>query len=882
MAAGDSSTSQLISTLIFNLVVAAIFITFFLILRKRQLRVYEPRTVVETLPEDLRPDELPSGPFAWLINLLLRRTPFFVQITGTDGYFYLRYSLLFTFVAFIGAVITWPILFPVNATNSHKRTGIDQIAFGNVQNKWRYLAHIFLGWIFFGFIMWLIYRELVYYTTFRHALQTTPMYDSLLSSRTLLLAELPEKFLSEVELRNAFPSAVNIWFARDYNELVDKVKERRKLALKYESALNSVLIKAVKIRNKCLKKGVEPPQPVDDLDKYLKDGKKRPTHRLKFLVGEKVDTLNYCVERLGTLNSEIKKLQLQHNANTQLPSAFLEFPTQLELQKAYQAIPYHPEIKNARRYSGLTPDDVVWENLALKPAKRRLKKTSANTFLTFFSIFFCIPMAVIGCIAHVDTLTRVVPQFKFVLNMPDVLMGIINGVLPTVLCGILVSLVPPIIMKFARISGCLTMQEVYAYTQSWFFGFQIINTFLAITIGTSATNVVSSLIDNPDNALLLLAEYVPPASNFYISYFCLMGLSTSSGMLLQLVPLILAQFLGRILDKTPRAKWTRWNTIGSPVFPILYSGTQVLVLIYLAYSLLAPLILGFACFSFILIFCADLYMYVYVLKPGGCDSRGRNYPKSLLQMFCALYFAECLILLIFIFLKNWVCVALQGVLVAATVVCHLLYKRWFESLWSPVPISAIKHAAGNPTFQYPMHDQGWKEIRVEGENYWNGGNQVDVKEEENQVLPSVNLGEKDLEEFGFNGKESTPEKGIKNDEKALSTSNQGDSDQGFSITRFFKPKTYSFDHVRSSMPSSYFNYIEYNPSFIKNAYEDPAVTDDEPHIWIPRDEMGLSEIEKNKALENGVDVSDEYAAFSLDGTVVYAGPPPAYEETIKV
>lgn len=877
-----SSTSQLISTLIFNLIVGGIFVLGFLILRKRQLRVYEPRTVVETLPEDLRPDELPSGPFGWLIHLLLKRTAFLVQITGADGYFYLRFMFLFAFVAFMGALITWPILFPVNATNGNGQSGIDQLAWGNVKNKWRFLAHIFLGWIFFGFIMWLIYRELVYYTTFRHALQTTPMYDSLLSSRTLLLAELPETFLSEVELRNAFPGAVNIWFARDYKELVDKVEERTKLALKYEGALNSVLIKAVKLRNKCLKKGVKPPEPVDDLDKYLKDGKKRPTHRLKFLIGEKVDTLNYCVERLGTLNSEIKKLQLQHNANTQLPSAFLEFPTQLELQKAYQAIPSHPEIKNARRYSGLTPDDVIWENLALKPAKRRLKKSLANTFLTFFSIFFCIPMAVIGCIAHVDTLTEKVPQFKFVLNMPKPLLGIINGVLPTVLCSILVSLVPPIIMKMGKVSGCLTVQEVYAYCQSWFFGFQIVNTFLAITIGTAATNVVPKLIDEPNSALFFLSQQVPAASNFYIAFFCLTGLSVSSGALLQLVPLILAQFLGRILDKTPRAKWSRWNTIGSPVFPVLYSGTQLFVMVYLAYSLIAPLILGFACFAFILIFCANLYIYVYVLKPGGCDSRGRNYPKSLLQIFAGIYFAECLILLLFIFGKNWVSVALQGVLVVGTVICHLLYKRWFVSLWNTVPISAIKHAAGNPTFEYPMHDQGWKEIRTEGEYYWNGGNQVDVKEEGNQVLPKINLSEKDLEVFGFNGMESTSEGGVKDDEKGLSTSTHDGNDPGFSISRFFKPKTHSFDQIRSLMPFNYFNYVEYNPSFIKNAYEDPAVTNDEPHIWIPRDEMGLSEIEKNKALENGVDVSDEHATFSLDGTVIYTGPPPVYEEAIKV
>ena len=84
------------------------------------------------------------------------------------------------------------------------------------------------------------------------------------------------------------------------------------------------------------------------------------------------------------------------------------------------------------------------------------------------------------------------------------------------------------------------------------------------------------------------------------------------------------------------------------------------------------------------------------------------------------------------------------------------------------------------------------------------------------------------------------------------------------------------------MPQPYFNYIEYNPGFLRNAYDDPVVKDEEPHIWIARDEMGLSEIEKNKALENGVDVSDDNAIYNEEGELIYTGAPPSYEEALKV
>ena len=109
------------------------------------------------------------------------------------------------------------------------------------------------------------------------------------------------------------------------------------MASKYEGTLNKVLSKAVKLRNKCIKKGKPAPEPEDDIDKYLKDGKKRPTHKLKFLIGKKVDTLSYAPEKLGELNKDIAKQQAEYQTYEQLPAVFIEFPSQLELQKLTKA-----------------------------------------------------------------------------------------------------------------------------------------------------------------------------------------------------------------------------------------------------------------------------------------------------------------------------------------------------------------------------------------------------------------------------------------------------------------------------------------------------------------------------------------------------------------
>ncbi|GEQ67945.1 hypothetical protein JCM33374_g1611 [Metschnikowia sp. JCM 33374] len=277
------------------------------------------------------------------------------------------------------------------------------------------------------------------------------------------------------------------------------------------------------------------------------------------------------------------------------------------------------------------------------------------------------------------------------------------------------------------------------------------------------------------------------------------------------------------------------------------------------------------------------------MRPNATDARGRNYPLALFQMFVALYLSEVLLVALFVFGKNWACVVLEAVFIAFTAAAHVYLKWKFLPLFETVPVSALKYAAGDRTFQYPMYDQGLKEIKSEGKNYWEGGNQLGLAgSQKDQVLPHIPASS---DNNGLLGKEEDLGPSVTN-EKLLGSEEtntavvQQKSDGKYSpagtLKRFFQPKTNSFDLVRDSMPDAYFNYIQYNPDFVRTAYDAPAVNDEEPHIWVVKDQMGLSEIEKNKALENGVDCSDADTGFDEKGRAQYLGPPPTYEESIKV
>lgn len=124
----------------------------------------------------------------------------------------------------------------------------------------------------------------------------------------------------------------------------------------------------------------------------------------------------------------------------------------------------------------------------------------------------------------------------------------------------------------ARLGGLPSLSTVELRTQNFYFAFLVIHVFLITTFTSAASAVVTSIIQNPSSALDLLAKNLPKASNFYISYFILQGLTISSGALLQIVGLLLSRILGKFLDSTPRKIYKRWANLSGlgwgTVFPI--------------------------------------------------------------------------------------------------------------------------------------------------------------------------------------------------------------------------------------------------------------------------------------------------------------------------
>lgn len=78
---------------------------------------------------------------------------------------------------------------------------------------------------------------------------------------------------------------------------------------------------------------------------------------------------------------------------------------------------------------------------------------------------------------------------------------------------------------------------------------------------TELTRILEQIFDDPTQAPTLLAENLPGASTFYLSFFVLQGLAVTASTIFQIGPFLIFNIASPFLDTTPRKKFERWITL---------------------------------------------------------------------------------------------------------------------------------------------------------------------------------------------------------------------------------------------------------------------------------------------------------------------------------
>lgn len=880
----STSTQQVVTALVSNSAIFGVFISGFLLLRIKLKRIYEPKSSFQLINEEKRPEPLPKGLWQWIMPLLRKSDNFIIQQAGLDGYFFLRYLFIICAFCTFSLLYMFPILFAVNASNGEGESGLNQLAYQNVKDPKRYYAHVFISWCFYWSFLYIVYRELFFYTSMRQAVLASPRYAKKLSSRTVLFQTVPTQYLSETEFSKLFDGVKRVWIARGANNIEDLVNERQKMAMNLESAAISYLKQAVTKVHKMRKKN--PSTIIDgEISTYITE-KKRPHHAKNFwnkiIFRKTIDTIDELKEEIPKINEEIKELQDDHINGEPFNSVFVEFESQYQAQIASQVTTFHAPLFMTPAYIGLEPKNVVWFNLRMFWWERLSREVGTIAAICALVILWAFPVAFVGMVSNITYLTDKVHWLRFIYKLPDQLLGLLTSLAPTVALAVLMSFLPRIIRGMAVLQGSPSSQKVEHFTQNAYFAFQVVQVFLVTTITSAATSVVTQIVQEPTKAMELLATNLPKASNFYISYIILQGMSISSGALLQIVPLAIYYVLGKILDNTPRKQYNRFVNLSSMEWGTTYPVYTNLAVIVFSYSIISPIILLFCACGYFLLYLAYLYNLTYVFSEAP-DARGINYPRALFQTMTGMYIGEICLLGLFVVGKGWGPIVLQVICMCVSVIMHLQLNHAFDNLMTVLPVDTMKPLDGKtdtPSFKniYDMDSNkeknGIKELPQFPIPKYQPKNPFNVQSDSKSGFSDNTY------PYVYDEALETPENNVIGVPLLADGDTMGVPPAPF-YKRFFKPHIYcSYKAVKSRLPAIY-GLIDpdevLDESELLHAYDFPAVGAQCPSLWIPEDEYGFSK-QIIRELENVVEISDRNSKMDTTGKITFTGVPPKKEE----
>ncbi|KAI9892076.1 MAG: hypothetical protein M1814_001782 [Vezdaea aestivalis] len=697
------TVGQFVATLGAALPIFAIQVGIFILLKNKLRRLYSPRSYL--VPEIERFAPPPTGWLNWIRPVFKTKDKEFIQKSGLDAFFFIRYlfMLLKIFVPLTCVVV--PILIPINQVGGRGSTfalgktngatnvtGLDQLSWANVkpENSNRYWAHCILAVGVIVFCCFVFYQEMFYYIGIRQDYLTAPQHRTRASATTVLVRSVPDRLLDDATLRKMFSNCQggvkNIWINRNFDNLLDKTKIRLQLSKELELAEMNLIVKCNEIHQKRMKKkkssdDVEAPMSSPDSDQRPESGetmagkvreplwkqyitqKDRETMRLPMYgwnwvwalpswlrFGKKVDTIDFCRSEVAKLNKEISEAQANPEKYPHVNSAFIQFHNQVAAHLACQALGNKLPKEMTPRIIEIDPKDVIWDNMSIKWWEQYLRTAAILVLVLGLIICWAIPVTFASAASNLSYL-QTIAWLKWLGALPKWFRSVVQGILSPALLGALLALLPVILRLLSRLQGIETGMGVELSVQNYYFGFLFVQLFLFVSIASGLTVIAQQLVENVTNIPSLLAANLPKASNFFLSYIILQGLTVSAGALLQVGPLIGLFILAKLFDKTARQKWFRETNLQQVQWGSFFPVYTNLACIGIIYSVIAPVILILLCVTFGLFWFASRYNSIFVFR-FRIDTGGLVFPRAINQLFTGLYVMELCLIGLFLLVRN--------------------------------------------------------------------------------------------------------------------------------------------------------------------------------------------------------------------------------------
>lgn len=512
---------------------------------------------------------LRPGPISWVMPFFRVTDSVIFDLCGLDSYLFLRY--LRTMVLLFGplSLVIVPSLLSLNlvkASGSRNRVhGMDELSWSNVATAdtarlWGHLCCAVCIVIYFCFV---ITHELNYYTRFLQ------IHSASRSSRShfVLLTDIPDGMQNENTLREFFkklPGRLQHVEILYQDKVLSASISRRHTVLADLEAAETKLIKKAQANQS---RGAAQRMILDGQDGtgtkslssfYVGAAERKQTYlwgvrwtpRLPFL-GRHEDKIVVLRKELAELNQGIEKQQQAFESAPRLPSAILQFPSKFLAHAVVHSISHPFPNCMLTHYLGTLTDDIIWCNLGSTWWERQLRSVLVFVLSVALVLGWTVPIASTGVLSQLSYLAELFAWLAWVRSLPVWVVALLQGVLPQMALSVLMLIFPEILRTVINQRRQFTKSAVELSLQKYYFAFLFVHLFLTVSISSGIVTVLAQTLNSTEFGPVILAQNLPKASNYFLSYVLLQAFFVSGSIFVQLTGAF-RYAVNKITANTPR------------------------------------------------------------------------------------------------------------------------------------------------------------------------------------------------------------------------------------------------------------------------------------------------------------------------------------------
>ena len=473
--------------------------------------VYYPNRILKGL-DPLEGGYKSRNPFSWIKEALTSSERDVIAMSGVDTAVYFVFLTTVLSILVLSGVILLPVLLPLSVTDHGMKTQttsngtfseLDKLSMANITAKSSRLWGFFIACYWVSIVtfalLWRAYKHVSWLRA--EALKSPDVKPEQFAIVVRDIPHVPQGQTRKEQVDSYFRDIYPETFYRSMivtdNKVVNKIWESLE---KYTKKLARA--EAVYAGSKTTAK----PEGT------------RPTNKTGFLglVGKKVDTIEYCNEKINELEARLESEQKVTLREKQQDAAVVFFSSRVVAASASQSL--HAQMVDTWSvFDAPEPNQLIWPNLKIKYFQRELRQYLVYFIVALTIFFYMIPITFISALTTLDNLVKYLPFIKPIVNI-KALKTVLEAYLPQLALIIFLALLPKLLLFLSKFEGIPTESHAVRAASGKYFYFTVLNVFIGVTIGGTLFKAFKRIREHPtlDEISSLLAESLPGNATFFL------------------------------------------------------------------------------------------------------------------------------------------------------------------------------------------------------------------------------------------------------------------------------------------------------------------------------------------------------------------------------